>query len=128
TLVVNKWLAWQALSGLPGTLDRIAQLMTHEAFDIRNPNKVRSLIGAFAMENPGTFHLADGSGYDFFFERIRELDPINPQVAARLLTATENWRRLEPGRREKLSAKLRELCSTEGLSKNVYEMAARLAG
>ncbi|WP_306250932.1 aminopeptidase N [Parvularcula sp. IMCC14364] len=127
TLVVNKWLAWQALSGLPGALAEIQRLMAHEAFDLRNPNKVRALIGAFAMENPGTFHLADGSGYAFFFDRIRELDPVNPQVAARLLTATENWRRLEPGRRGKLSEKLKALCATEGLSKNVYEMAERLA-
>ena len=126
-LVVNKWLAWQAISGVRGTLARIEELTGHEAFDIKNPNKVRALVGAFAMENLGAFHSGDGAGYDFFFARIRELDPLNPQVAARLLTATENWRRLEPGRQALLKARLDELKGTSGLSKNVYEMATRLA-
>ncbi len=128
TLVVNKWLAWQAMSGVAGTLQRLRELAKHEAFDLRNPNKVRSLIGGFAMENLGTFHAADGAGYEFFFGKIRDLDPVNPQVAARLLTAVESWEKFEPSRREKLGAALKALAAVQGLSKNVYEMATRLSG
>jgi aminopeptidase N len=127
-LVVNKWLAWQAMASGTTALDDIKALSTHAAFDMKNPNKVRSLIGAFAMENLSTFHLSDGSGYDFFFEKVRELDSINPQVAARLLGATESWRRLEPSRQEKLGTALKALADTEGLSENVFEMATRLVG
>ena len=128
TLVVNKWLAWQALSSSGDALGQIRSLMDHEAFDIKNPNKVRALVGAFAMENLTTFHSADGAGYDFLFSFIRELDPINPMVAARLLTAAESWKKLEPGRRDKLGAALKALAGEDGLSENTFEMATRLAG
>ena len=128
TLVINKWLAWQAMSSVPGALDRIKALTVHPAFDMRNPNKVRSLIGALASSNLSVFHEASGAGYDFFFEHIRKLDPINPQIAARLLSAVESWKRLEPTRREKVGTALNALADEKGLSKNVFEMAGRLAG
>jgi len=126
-LVVNKWLVWQALAGGEDALEKIIELTKHEAFDMGNPNKVRSLIGAFAMENPKAFHRADGAGYDFFFEKVRELDKRNPQVAARLLTATESWRKLEPKRREMLGSRLKALSQEDGLSNNTFEMAERLS-
>ena len=127
-LVINKWFAWQALSSSDEALDEVRMLTKHKAYDIGNPNKVRSLIGAFATENQTAFHRADGTGYDFFFAQIRLLDKINPQVAARLLTATSSWRKFEPGRRTKLHEALKTLASEDGLSKNLFEMAGRLVG
>lgn len=126
-LVINKWLTWQATSSGPQALEKIKALIEHEAFDFKNPNKVRALIGAFAMENLTSFHQPDGAGYTFLFEIIRTLDPINPMVAARLLTAAESWKKLEPNRREKLGTALKELAGQSNLSENVYEMATRLA-
>ena len=128
TLVINKWLAWQAMFSGAGALDRIKALMAHEAFDTKNPNKVRALVGAFAMENLTVFNAEDGSGYDFLASFIRELDPVNPMVAARLLTSLESWQKLEPGRRAKAENALKALVETEGLSENTFEMASRLVG
>ncbi|MBB4658555.1 aminopeptidase N [Parvularcula dongshanensis] len=125
-LVLNKWFAWQAAYTGPGALEEVRALTEHPAFDKGNPNKVRALIGVFAMENLPTFHAADGSGYDFFFDFVSELDGRNPQVASRLLTATESWRRLEPLRRDLIEKKLRSLAERKGLSDNLYETAQRL--
>ncbi|MEZ5915175.1 MAG: aminopeptidase N C-terminal domain-containing protein [Parvularculaceae bacterium] len=73
--------------------------LNHEAFDIKTPNKVRALIGAFANQNLSGFHRADGAGYDFAAEQMLAIDKLNPQLAARLTTALESWRKLEPVRR-----------------------------
>lgn len=125
SLVVNKWLSWQAMGG---TIDDIRALFDHDAFDLKNPNKVRALIGVLAMENLTAFHGADGGGYDLFFQTIRKLDPVNPQVASRLLGSVENWRRLEPKRRSLLEDQLRKLNEAKPISENLFEMAARLIG
>ncbi len=127
-LVINKWLAWQAMAGSAQALEEIIALTQTKSFDAKNPNKVRSLIGVFAMENMSAFHRADGAGYDFFFAEIKKLDKINPQVAARLIGATESWRRVEPVRRKKLEIALKDLLDTPDLSKNLFEMTERLLG
>ncbi len=126
SLVVNKWLSWNALAPAATALDEVRVLLRHEAFDVKTPNKVRALIGGFAMNNPAGFHRADGAGYAFFADQIVAIDQINPQLAARLMTALETWRRLEPGRRALARDAVERIASAPNLSANVSEMAARL--
>jgi len=128
SLVVDKWFSLQAISTLPGTLKAVSDLLSHPAFSMRTPNKVRSLVGAFCMANPLRFHASDGSGYDFLAERVRELDPLNPQVAARLVGAFGQWRRYDNYRQTRMKAALEQIVSTEGLSRDVYEIASKTLG
>lgn len=128
TLVVDKWFSLQAISTLPGTLKAVSDLLSHPAFSMRTPNKVRALVGAFCMANPLRFHARDGSGYDFLAERVRELDPLNPQVAARLVGAFGQWRRYDDHRQTRMKAALEQIVSTEGLSSDVYEIASKTLG
>ena len=121
-LVVDKWLGLQAGARGPATLERVKALLTHEAFSIKNPNKVRSLIGTFCNANPAGFHAADGSGYAFWAERVVELDAINPQIAARLARAASSWTKLEPQRRALLKAALQGIAAKTGLSKDTFEV------
>jgi aminopeptidase N len=127
-LVVNKWLAMRALSPSEGALREVRALTGHEAFDRGNPNKVRSLIGVFSGQNLAGFHRADGAGYRFFAEEIIGLDAANPQLAARLMSALESWRKLEPVRRRHVEAALKEIIAAPNRSANLYEMASRLLG
>ncbi len=124
-LVIDKWFALQASRAEPGTLAAITTLMQDPAFSINNPNRVRALIGAFAMNNPTQFHRADGAGYDFLAEQVIALDGRNPQVAARLLTAFNSWRMMEPGRRAKAQAALERVASRDGLSGDVADIVQR---
>jgi aminopeptidase N len=123
--VVEKWLALQAGSSLPDTLQRVEALMQHPAFDLHNPNKVRALIGRFCAGNPLRFHAADGAGYRFLADRVLELDPLNPSIAARLVKNLSRWRRYDPARQALMKAQLERIVAQEGLSKDVYEIASR---
>jgi aminopeptidase N len=105
-LVMDKWFALQAQIPEQSTLARIKELMRHPGFSLANPNRVRALIGAFAAGNPSQFNRADGEGYGFLADIALELDPKNPQVAARLLSSFKSWRALEPGRRRAAQAEL----------------------
>ena len=101
-LVLDKWFALQATAAEAGTLGRVEALMQDPAFSINNPNRVRALIGAFAMSNPTQFNRADGAGYTFVTQQVVDLDARNPQLAARLLTAFNTgafWRRAGVTRR-----------------------------
>ena len=98
-LIIDKWLALQAIIPEPATLDRVRALTGHPAFSMANPNRVRSLIGAFAQANHTQFNRLDGAGYDFVADIVLELDPKNPQVAARIMGAFRSWRALEARRR-----------------------------
>ena len=124
-LVVDKWLTLQATSRLPGTLAVVRELMAHEAFNLRNPNKVRALIGAFSQANPWHFHTADGSGYTFLADRILDLNVFNPQIAARLMTAFTRWRKYDPARQRGMREQLERILATPELSPDVYEIAAK---
>ncbi|MDY0068481.1 MAG: aminopeptidase N [Porticoccaceae bacterium] len=128
-LAVNLWFQTQAGAALPGGLDRVRALMDHEAFDIRNPNKVRSLIGAFANNNPVNFHRDDGEGYRFLADRVIELDRLNPQVASRQLTPLTRWRKYPEQLSGQMLAQLRRILAEPGLSPDVFEIASKsLAG
>lgn len=124
-LVMDKWFGLQATSSLPGTLQQVQTLMQHALFDIRNPNKVRALVGSFAMRNPLHFHAQDGSGYTFLTERVLELDAMNPQIASRMVRPLMNWRQYEPTRSAAMKAQLEQLKAHSGLSGDVYEIVSK---
>lgn len=124
-LLVDKWFLIQASAPLPDTLNRVETLMASPAFDMKNPNRVRSLIGAFGTGNPTQFNRADGRGYDFVAGVAAELNGSNPQVAARLLGAFRTWRALEPVRRAKAEAALRRLSELPKLSPDVGDIVRR---
>jgi len=124
-LVLDKWLSIQASIPEEGTLDRVKHLMTIETFSMSNPNRVRSLIGVFSTANPTQFNRPDGAGYEFLADIVIELDPRNPQVAARLMGAFRSWKALEAGRRARAEAALRRIAGTETLSPDVSDMVSR---
>ncbi|MFP4334742.1 MAG: aminopeptidase N [Wenzhouxiangella sp.] len=122
-LVMDKWFAVQATRPDPDVAARLPELMAHPAFSLKNPNKVRAVIGSFAMANPVAFHRADGAGYRQVADIVAELDTINPQVAARLAGAFSRWRRYEAGRAEQMHAELERLAGGR-LSPDVGEIVA----
>ncbi|MEW6037190.1 MAG: aminopeptidase N [Pseudomonadota bacterium] len=124
-LVIDKWFSLQASCHLPGTLESVKALTAHSDFDLRTPNRVRSLIGAFSQANPVNFHAADGSGYQFLGDQIVALNAINPQVAARMLGALTQWRRYDKGRQQAMCRQLQRIAGLEGVSKDVYEVAVK---
>ena len=124
-LLVDKWFLIQASAPLPDTLSRVEALMASPAFDIKNPNRVRSLIGAFGAGNPTQFNRLDGRGYDFIAGVAAELNSTNPQVAARLLGVFRTWRALEPVRRAKAEAALRRIDALPKLSPDVGDIVRR---
>src|SRR5215472_8905507 len=124
-LIVDKWFTLQATIPEPATLDRVKALTKHPAFSFANPNRVRALIHAFALANQKEFNRADGAGYDFIVDTVLALDPKNPQVAARLLSALKSWRMLEPARRTRAQAALRRVAAAPSLSADVGDIAER---
>ncbi|KAI3453728.1 hypothetical protein Pfo_010391 [Paulownia fortunei] len=123
-LVVNKWFALQATSDVPGNVENVRKLLNHPAFDMRNPNKVYSLIGAFCG-SPVNFHAKDGSGYKFLGEMVVQLDKLNPQVASRMVSAFSRWKRYDETRQNFAKAQLEMILATNGLSENVFEIASK---
>ncbi len=123
-LVLDKWFSIQACCELPGTLARVRTLLQHPAFSIRNPNKVRSLIGAFCQGNPRHFHAIDGSGYVFLGEMLIKIDKINPQIAARLATPFTRWSRFDPVRQKLMKQQLKQLAGLD-LSRDLGELVEK---
>jgi aminopeptidase N len=124
-LVLDKWMGLQAGSPLPETVTAVRGLMKHPAFDIKNPNRVRALVGAFSV-NHLRFHNEDGSGYRLVGEVIRTLDPMNPQVAARMAGAFESFRRYDPARQELMRAELAAIHGLSGISPNLFEVTGKM--
>ena len=127
-LVIDKWLALQARSEAPDALAQVRALMGHPAYDARNPNRIRALVGVFCHGNPLRFHQADGSGYAFLREQVLRLDRQNPQVASRMLGALNRWRKYDPQRQALMRAELQAIAAQETLSKDVYEVATKALG
>jgi aminopeptidase N len=125
--VVDKWFTVQATLADAGSVERVSALTTHPRFDLRNPNRVRSLIGAFAFSNLAGFHRPDGAGHRLMVEMVQIIDPLNPALAARLLGAFEPWRRLEPAARSHAEQALRLLASGR-LSRNAADIVNRALG
>lgn len=124
TLVVNQWLQVQAIIPHGDALARVRGLMDHPEFDLRNPNKVRALIGVFAGQNPVNFHRADGEGYRFLADVVAQLDAMNPQMAAGLLTPLTRWQNYR-GRGDLMCEQLRRLASRSSLSPDVFEKVSK---
>jgi len=123
--VMDKWFAVQASSSLPNTLEHVKTLMGHDKFDLHNPNKVRSLIGSFAMRNPAHFHSDDGNGYAFVADQVLALDRLNPQTASRMVRALMQWKRIESGRSQLMRAQLQRIADSDGLSGDVFEIVSK---
>jgi len=121
-LAMDKWFSVQ--TQLPGevVLERVRALEADEAFTLKNPNRVNSLFGAWARNNPDGFHRPDGSGYQLLAERLKQLDALNPQIAARMATAFNGWQRLEPGRRALARTAIESVAAHAGLSRNLTEI------
>jgi len=125
TLVLDKWFTIQAMAQLPDTQKRVEELLVHPAFSMKNPNKVRSLIGVFGSSNHWCFHAASGEGYAFMADRVLELDAINPQVAARIVSLFNQWKKYEPKRKALMEAQLEKIHASTALSKNVFEIVSK---
>ncbi|KAK1260755.1 hypothetical protein QJS04_geneDACA002053 [Acorus gramineus] len=113
-LVVNKWFSLQAMSNIPGNIVNVQNLLNHPSFDLRNPNKVYSLIGGFCGSRVN-FHAKDGSGYKF----------LGDMVASRLVSALSRWGRYDETRQALHKVELQKIMSANGLSENVYEIASK---
>lgn len=124
-LVIDKWFNLQASAVRPSTHADLIKLSQHSDFSLKNPNRARSLYGAFAMLNPVKFHDSTGAGYDFLTNAIIELNAINPQIAARMLGPMREWKRYSQDRQEKIKACLEKILETNNLSKDVYEIASK---
>ncbi len=126
TLVVDKWFSLQATSDHPDTLARVKALTQHPAFSLKNPNKVYSLIRAFAAANPLHFHAESGEGYGFIAEQLAALDTINPLVAARVATAFTGLARFDEARQSMMRTALSDLKNNSRLSKDVAEIINKI--
>jgi aminopeptidase N len=124
-LVLDKWFSVQALSRRPDAIEQVLALAEHSDFSLKNPNRVRSLVGVFCSGNHVHFHRADGAGYRFLAEMVIGLDPMNPQVAARMVSLFNQWRRFDPDRQGLMRAELARIQSQPSLSKDVIEIVGR---
>ncbi len=124
-LVMDQWFAVQAACPLPGGLERVQALMHHGAFTLKNPNKVRALIGAFANQNHVNFHRIDGAGYRFLADQVIALNALNPQIASRQLTPLTRWRKFDQTRQVLMRAELERILASGELSGDVYEVLSK---
>lgn len=125
SLVVNQWLSVQASCGLPDAVERVKALMQHPAYDAKNPNKIRSVIGGFCNANAINFHAVDGSGYDFLTDQVLILNRQNPSVGARMLAPLTKWKKYQPVNRELMKKSLERILAEPNLSKDVFEVVSK---
>ncbi|OGT53272.1 MAG: aminopeptidase N [Gammaproteobacteria bacterium RIFCSPHIGHO2_12_FULL_42_13] len=124
-LIVNKWLAIQASSKSPNTLCKVKSLFKHEAFDIKNPNKVYALLGGFCQHNLVRFHVNSGEGYELLRDSLLQLDKLNPQVAARMITPLTEWKRYDSHRQRLMQKQLEFIVKQNSVSKDIYELVSK---
>jgi aminopeptidase N len=127
-LVVEKWLRVQALSRRKETLAEVKALTSHPAFEIKNPNRFRALVGAYSAGNLYRFYTDGAAGFEFLGDMVLKLDPLNPTVAARAITALESWRRLPPDLQQAAKAVLTRVKETKGISRHTFEIASKCLG
>jgi len=126
-LVLDKWFSVQAMRPHADGVQSLIELSESPRYDKHNPNRVRALIGGFAMGNAPLFHKIDGSGYAFFTDQVLDMDSRNPQIAARLLGAFEIWKKLDSHRQSLITAELDHVIASKP-SKNVLEIAQKTRG
>lgn len=124
-LVIDLWFNMQASCSHSDTLDNVLELMQHDAFTMLNPNRMRSVVVAFAFQNNVNFHRKDGRGYTFLADQVIELNSINPQMAARVLKPLTGWRKYDQARQELMKAQLNRILAEENLSPDVFEIASK---
>ncbi|MCJ8168939.1 aminopeptidase N [Atopomonas sediminilitoris] len=124
-LVMDQWFSVQAGSSCPGTLAQVQALMQHPAFSLKNPNKVRALVGVFCAQNAVQFHAEDGAGYRFLADQVITLNALNPQIASRLLTPLTRWRKYAPDRQAQMRNELERIVASGELSADVYEVVSK---
>jgi aminopeptidase N len=124
-LVIDKWFALQARDPAEGALGRVLGLTAHPAFEARNPNRLRALVGVFAAYNQAGFHDPSGAGYRFLADQVILADAFNPMIAARLVEPLCGWARFAPTLGALMKAQLARLAALPDLSKNVYELVTR---
>ena len=122
--VINKWLFSCACADRPDAVSVVRRLMEHPAFEMTNPNKLRSVMGGFAYNQP-EFHKADGSGYVLAAEMAVKVDEFNPQMACHMVRPMVRWKRFDKKRQEMMKAALQKVLNKKGLSKNVYELVSK---
>ena len=127
-LVFDKWLALNAMAPDDGVVDRLKALLADPSFPKNNPNRLRSLVGTFGMNNPTQFARADGEGFRFVTSFVAEVDGRNPQVSARVLTAFRIWESFEPSRRAAAESALKSLQESASLSRNAADILTRTLG
>ncbi|MGB1581487.1 MAG: DUF3458 domain-containing protein, partial [Nevskiales bacterium] len=125
-LVLDKWFALQATTQFGDPVGRVRACMQDTAFSLKNPNRVRALLGAFLMQNPRGLHAQNGSGYVLWAEVLTALDAINPQVSARLAQALSSWQRYEEQSKSRMQAALNGLLSQTGISNDLYEIITKI--
>ena len=121
-LVIDKWFTIQAMAVLDDTIDTVKRLFQHADFDLKNPNRVRALLGAFCSSNPACFHDTTGAGYRLLGEYVEKLNDLNPQIAARLLSPMTRWHRFGTDAQVMMKAELQRLSELPQLSRDVYEL------
>jgi aminopeptidase N len=124
-LVIDKWFTLQAIGNRSDTFATVKNLMRHVAFDLKNPNRVRALIGAFSLSNQLHFHAANGQGYKFLADQVIVLNALNPQVASRMAGALTQWRRYDKNRQTLMRAQLGRIISTQNISPDLYEVVSK---
>lgn len=124
-LVVDKWFSLQAIANRDAIFDDFVKLRNHPEFNIKNPNRVRSLYSAFAINNPVKFHDPSGQGYAILRDVIVELNAINPQIASRLVTPLREWKRYTPALQAQMKAALQTMIDTPNLSNDVFEVVSK---
>jgi aminopeptidase N len=124
-LVIVKGFSLHETDPGEGALGRVLALTTHPAFDVRNPNRLRSLVGAFANANPARFHDPSGAGYRFLADQVLTVDAFNPQAASRLVEPLTAWRRYIPALGDLMRAQMERIAAAETLSKNVRELVTK---
>ncbi|MDZ4186423.1 MAG: aminopeptidase N [Desulfuromonadales bacterium] len=124
-LVLDKWFTLQATAGSEAVFSDLLRLRAHPDFTLRNPNRVRSLLGAFAHSNPGRFHRSDGQGYDFIASEVLTLDPLNPQIATRLASSLSRWRTLAEPYGSAMHQALQRLARAGHLSRDLGELVSK---
>lgn len=126
SLIIDKWFSLQATIPGKGAFNKIRKLSKHPDFTLNNPNRARSLLGPFANNNLSGFHREDGKGYEFYANQIIELDRINPQVSARMLTLMNNWKMFSSKRKSAALKSLKRIAKTDGLSRDTQEIVDRM--
>jgi aminopeptidase N len=124
-LVMDLWFSIQASSGREGAVERVKALMAHPDYTLKNPNRMRSVLGAFAGQNVSGFHASTGAGYSLLADTIIKLDRFNPQMAARMLGPLTRWRKYDALRRELMKAALEKIQAQAELSPDVFEVVGK---